>query len=306
MGFEFVLNFNLPYFATNPSDFWRRWHISLSTLAARLPLQIARRQSCRHRAHAVQPDGDDGAGRTVARRRVELRVVGHYHGAILVVHRLATPALQTIETTVFKHAARTWFVVRVVCMFALTFYGWLLFRATSLDQVADMTASLTRIGDGVDWNQLGLVAAIIAPLVCVQIIQLASGELMFLKTAARARASNRLLADDLLHVVSRRRLRKRSCTSSSEHESNHHCPDQPRVRGDRAGDVRAGSAHRGPRALRRAVLRAVLDRHVVPAERVRAQRPAQRTLRQMESQLARIPRPRAGPGPHQRRHIRCI
>jgi alginate O-acetyltransferase complex protein AlgI len=31
MGFELVLNFNLPYFATNPSDFWRRWHISLST-----------------------------------------------------------------------------------------------------------------------------------------------------------------------------------------------------------------------------------------------------------------------------------
>jgi hypothetical protein len=44
-----------------------------------------------------------------------------------------------------------------------------------------MTASLTRIGDGVDWGQLGRVAAIIAPLVCVQIIQRVSGELMFLK-----------------------------------------------------------------------------------------------------------------------------
>ena len=31
LGFELMLNFNLPYFATNPSDFWRRWHISLST-----------------------------------------------------------------------------------------------------------------------------------------------------------------------------------------------------------------------------------------------------------------------------------
>src|SRR5882724_4541117 len=30
LGFELMLNFNLPYFATNPSDFWRRWHISLS------------------------------------------------------------------------------------------------------------------------------------------------------------------------------------------------------------------------------------------------------------------------------------
>ncbi len=31
MGFELALNFNLPYFATNPQDFWSRWHISLST-----------------------------------------------------------------------------------------------------------------------------------------------------------------------------------------------------------------------------------------------------------------------------------
>ena len=31
MGYELMLNFRLPYFATNPSDFWRRWHISLSS-----------------------------------------------------------------------------------------------------------------------------------------------------------------------------------------------------------------------------------------------------------------------------------
>ena len=31
LGFELALNFNLPYFATSPKDFWGRWHISLST-----------------------------------------------------------------------------------------------------------------------------------------------------------------------------------------------------------------------------------------------------------------------------------
>src|SRR5690606_31155747 len=30
MGFDIMLNFKLPYFATDPSDFWKRWHISLS------------------------------------------------------------------------------------------------------------------------------------------------------------------------------------------------------------------------------------------------------------------------------------
>ena len=31
LGIELALNFNLPYFATSPRDFWDRWHISLST-----------------------------------------------------------------------------------------------------------------------------------------------------------------------------------------------------------------------------------------------------------------------------------
>lgn len=31
LGIELALNFNLPYFATSPKDFWSRWHISLST-----------------------------------------------------------------------------------------------------------------------------------------------------------------------------------------------------------------------------------------------------------------------------------
>ena len=30
-GFELIVNFNHPYIAYSPSDFWRRWHISLST-----------------------------------------------------------------------------------------------------------------------------------------------------------------------------------------------------------------------------------------------------------------------------------
>ncbi len=31
LGIELTLNFNLPYFATSPKDFWQRWHISLSS-----------------------------------------------------------------------------------------------------------------------------------------------------------------------------------------------------------------------------------------------------------------------------------
>ena len=49
LGFELIDQLpHCPTSRVSPSDFWRRWHISLSTLAARLPLHPARRQPPRH------------------------------------------------------------------------------------------------------------------------------------------------------------------------------------------------------------------------------------------------------------------
>src|SRR5690606_29385180 len=31
LGYDLMVNFRMPYLAVSPSDFWRRWHISLST-----------------------------------------------------------------------------------------------------------------------------------------------------------------------------------------------------------------------------------------------------------------------------------
>ena len=41
LGFALIKNFDSPYQATSITDFWRRWHISLSTWLARLPLCAA-------------------------------------------------------------------------------------------------------------------------------------------------------------------------------------------------------------------------------------------------------------------------
>lgn len=43
LGFRFPINFNSPYKSDSVTDFWHRWHISLSTLVARLPLYFAGR-----------------------------------------------------------------------------------------------------------------------------------------------------------------------------------------------------------------------------------------------------------------------
>ena len=76
LGFVFPQNFRSPYRATGFSDFWRRWHMTLSPLPARLPLHPAGRQPQGPLEDLPQPDADDGARRAVARRGVDVRALG--------------------------------------------------------------------------------------------------------------------------------------------------------------------------------------------------------------------------------------
>ena len=75
-GFDLIRNFEHPYLATGPADFWRRWNISLSTWFRDylyIPLGGSRRGPG---ADGRQyPDHVPGVG-LLARRELELRVVG--------------------------------------------------------------------------------------------------------------------------------------------------------------------------------------------------------------------------------------
>ena len=76
MGFDLMRNFRHPYFARNISEFWTRWHISLSTWLRDylyIPLGGNRKGP---RAHLRQPDDHDAPWRALARRELELRHLG--------------------------------------------------------------------------------------------------------------------------------------------------------------------------------------------------------------------------------------
>ena len=66
-------------------------------------------------------------------------------------------------------------------MFHLTCYGWLLFRAGSLAQIQQMTASLLHPFAGYDEALLAKVAVFCVPLFLVQCVQYFSGKLQFLE-----------------------------------------------------------------------------------------------------------------------------
>lgn len=180
MGFEFNLNFNLPYFAMNPSDFWRRWHISLSTWL-------------RDYLYKSLGGNRDGVGRTY--RNLMITMVlgglwhgaawnfvlwGFYHGGLLCVHRYLAPHLARFERTLPLPRA-AWTGVHLVSMFVMTFYGWLLFRATSLGQVIHMSGALLNPLEGLDVPQLQTTCLYALPLVLVQCLQWRTGELQFMR-----------------------------------------------------------------------------------------------------------------------------
>ncbi len=136
-GIDLLKNFDLPYFSVNPSEFWRRWHISLSTWL---------------RDYLYIPLGGNRGSEAKTQRNLMLTMVigglwhgaawnfvlwGFYQGLLLTVHRALVGAASPAFT------GRLWQrLPRMLFFFAFVCYGWLLFRADSLDQIVEFTRTL--------------------------------------------------------------------------------------------------------------------------------------------------------------------
>jgi D-alanyl-lipoteichoic acid acyltransferase DltB (MBOAT superfamily) len=126
LGFELTENFDHPYMARSPADFWRRWNISLSTW---------------FRDYVYIPLGGSRGGRVSWARNVMITFLlsgfwhgaswnyvlwGFYHGVLLVLTR---------SRTIVGAAppAPPWLAVpKIAGMFVLTLIGWLFFRETEV------------------------------------------------------------------------------------------------------------------------------------------------------------------------------
>jgi alginate O-acetyltransferase complex protein AlgI len=137
LGVELMVNFDRPYLARNPSEFWQRWHISLSTWLRDylyIPLGGNRGslgQTCRNLMVTMVLGGLwHGAAWTFV-------LWGLYHGLLLVGHRLWSGGRRASSSVVGSAMSR-------VLMFHAACYGWLLFRAQNVGQVAAFTEALGR------------------------------------------------------------------------------------------------------------------------------------------------------------------
>ncbi|MEZ5283667.1 MAG: MBOAT family O-acyltransferase [Vicinamibacterales bacterium] len=127
-GFELILNFNHPYIAHSPTDFWHRWHISLSTWFrdfVYIPLGGSRVPRLQRDANLLATFLISGLWHGASWNYV---LWGLYHGLLLVVTRTIGAALRLPERWPGPLA-----LVQIVLTVTAACAGWLFFRETNPD-----------------------------------------------------------------------------------------------------------------------------------------------------------------------------
>lgn len=138
MGFDLMWNFKMPYFSVSPSEFWQRWHISLSSWL---------------RDYLYIPLGGNKSGSLLTFRNLTITMLlgglwhgagwtfmiwGLYHGLLLVAYRVFDRDVNVQVVSLFnpKH------LFKIVLMFHFICGSWLIFRAESMQQISGMLGAL--------------------------------------------------------------------------------------------------------------------------------------------------------------------
>ncbi len=166
-GFDFKLNFNLPYFARSFSDFWERWHISLSSWFRDylyIPLGGSRR----------------GKKRTINNLFVVMIISGLWHGAgwtFIIwggLHGLASCVGKVTSSKIRDNKNEAKVINNlssVILTFILVTLFWIVFRAENLNNLMIYLKSLFSIHGGISqpysWSFVAIVCVLITTLVAV-------------------------------------------------------------------------------------------------------------------------------------------
>ena len=177
LGFELMVNFRLPYFALSPSDFWRRWHISLSSWL---------------RDYVYISFGGNRQGPIKTYRNILLTMLlgglwhgaawnfiiwGLYHGLILCAYRMFDrhPEHDSPRSGQYSYV-RT--VGRMALMLMFTMIGWIIFRSQSIDQIVYILSHIG-ISPSPDSSQLAYQLIFFSwPVVVMEVIQYYYGDLL--------------------------------------------------------------------------------------------------------------------------------
>ena len=171
LGIDLVENFRFPYLARNPSDFWSRWHISLSSW---------------FRDYLYIPLGGNRGGRWQTLRNLGVTMLlaglwhgaswifvlwGAYHGALLIAYHF--PPLNLLAGKEERFSWRT--LIAVPLMWLLILVGWAIFRSADLPQLWSWCAALGhwQTSLALPWRSSSIWLLIhTAPLILLQLLTL--------------------------------------------------------------------------------------------------------------------------------------
>ena len=150
MGYVFPQNFMSPYRSLGFRDFWRRWHMTLSRFL---------------RDFLYIPLGGNRGGKFKTYRNLFLTMLlgGLWHGAAwtFVLWGAFHGAGLTLEHAFASKWEKVWRWLRWVITFHLVVFGWILFRAQSLDQAGSFISRLFAPGSATLWSAPVIVAIVV-------------------------------------------------------------------------------------------------------------------------------------------------
>lgn len=174
LGFDLVENFKVPYVSASPSEFWARWHVSLSSWL---------------RDYLYIPLGGNRGGTSNMFRNLMLTMVlgglwhgtdwkfviwGFYQGALLIMFRVYP--LSLIDSV--RQQDSSWLTRGLIRLFAtpvfflFTLQGWLIFRCDRLSQIWEIPYRAVTSFSWTEQNEQTLIimAMLLLPLMMIDVV----------------------------------------------------------------------------------------------------------------------------------------
>ena len=180
LGFDLMENFQQPYFATNITEFWRRWHISLSTWL---------------RDYLYIPLGGNRGTQWMAYRNLMLTMLlgglwhgaswnfviwGALHGVALSVHKLWTGRRKVPERAAITGVGS---LPRILASWVLTLtvvlLSWVFFRASGFSTAVDYLQGIAQLEGGIRGASLMLLVQLAGTLFIIDLGQYLSRNQVF-------------------------------------------------------------------------------------------------------------------------------
>lgn len=164
LGFDFTDNFNYPYLSKNVTEFWKRWHISLSSwLQEYLYYSLGGNRKGKFRTYVnlfltmILGGLWHGAAWTFV-------AWGAMHGFALIVHKLFM-SWKELKFGDRKASNYAWNIISVTLTYVFVSFCWIFFRTTSFNNAEEVIKGIFNMQIGIfqpyTWSMFGLVLLVI-------------------------------------------------------------------------------------------------------------------------------------------------